>query len=115
MVSVTKIMEIDDIRYLISRDQYELSIHAQQERLEDDLDVVEIETALMQGEILEDYPEDPRGECCLVLGYAGTKPIHAVIGWAKTTPEDEKILRIITVYIPQPPRWRDPWTRGSRV
>lgn len=115
LVSVTKIMEIDDIRYLISRDQYELSIHAQQERLEDDLDVVEIETALMQGELLEDYPEDPRGESCLVLGYAGTKPIHAVIGWAKTTPEDEKILRIITVYIPQPPRWRDPWTRGSRV
>jgi hypothetical protein len=38
-----------------------------------------------------------------VLGYAGTKPIHAVIGWAKTTPEDEKILRIITVHIPQPP------------
>lgn len=68
-------MEIDDIRYLISRDQYELSIHAQQERLEDDLDVVEIETALMPGEILEDYPEDPRGESCLVLGYAGTKPI----------------------------------------
>ena len=78
-------------------------VHAQQERLEDGLDVVEIETALTQGEILEDYPEDPRGESCLVLGYAGTKPIHAVIGWAKTTPEDEKILRIITVHIPQPP------------
>ena len=69
-------MEIDDIRYLISRDQYELSLHAQQERLEDDLDIVEIEAALMRGELLEDYPEDPRGESCLVLGYADTKPIH---------------------------------------
>jgi hypothetical protein len=30
--------------------------------------------------ILEDYPDDQRGESCLVLGRAGDKPIHVVVG-----------------------------------
>jgi hypothetical protein len=68
----------------------------------------------MQGEIVEAYPEDPRGESCLVLGYAGAKPIHAVLGWARIRGEDEDILRIITVYIPQPPKWHDSRTRGRQ-
>ena len=62
------------------RGEYAFSIYAQQERLEEDLIVTEIEAALVQGEIVEAYPDDPRGESCLVLGYAGTKPIHAVLG-----------------------------------
>ena len=107
-------LDIDQIQRLVRQGQYEFSIHAQQERLEEDLDVTEIEAALMQGEILEAYPEDPRGESCLVLGSAGAKPIHAVLGWASIRGEDEDILRIITVYIPQPPKWHDPRTRGRR-
>jgi hypothetical protein len=104
-------MDIDEIQQLVRQGRYEVSIHAQQERLEEDLDVTAIEEALVQGEILEDYPEDPRGESCLVLGYAGTKPIHTVVGWARRSP-GERILRFITVYIPQPPKWTDPRTRG---
>ena len=57
-------------------------------------------TDLVQGESLEAYPDDSRGESCLVLGYAGTKPMHAVLGWAGIEGENEDILRIITVSIP---------------
>ena len=96
---------------MVRQGKYEFSIHAQQERLEEDLDVTEIEAALVQGEMLEAYPNDPRGESCLVLGFADAKPIHTVLGWARIRGEDEDILRIITVYIPQPPKWNDPWTR----
>jgi hypothetical protein len=99
---------------LVRQWKYEFSIHAQQERLEEDLDVTESEAALVQGEILEASPDDPRGESCLVLGYADAKPIHAVLGWARIRGEDEDILRIITVYIPQPPKWNDPRTREKR-
>ena len=105
-------MDINTIRQLVRQGQYELSIHAQQERLAEDLDVTEIEAALAQGEIVEAYPDDPRGESCLVLGYAGIKPIHAVLGWTSPRGEQEKTLRIITVYIPQPPKWSDARTRG---
>ena len=107
-------LDIDEIQRLVRQGKYEFSIYAQQERLEEDLDVTEIEAALMQGEILEAYPDDPRGESCLVLGYAGTKPIHAVLGWASIRGENENTLRIITVYIPQPPKWDDSRTKGKR-
>lgn len=107
-------MDISEIRRLVRQGRYEFSIHAQQERLEEDLDVTEIEAALADGEIVEAYPDDPRGESCLVLGDAGTKSIHVVLGWANVSGEGEKILRVITVYIPQPPKWSDPRTRGIR-
>ncbi|HJY81837.1 MAG TPA: DUF4258 domain-containing protein [Candidatus Binatia bacterium] len=106
-------MDIDEIHQLIGQGRYEFSFHAQQERLDEDLDVTEIEEALVQGEILEAYPDDPRGESCLILGYAGTKPIHVVMGWVRKGPS-ERILRVITVYIPQLPKWIDPRTRGVR-
>ena len=59
-------MTIEEIRQRIRDGTYEFSIHAQQERLEDDLDVTEIETAILIGEIIEAYPQDPRGPSCLV-------------------------------------------------
>jgi hypothetical protein len=75
-------MTIEEIKELVRAGRYEVSIHAQQERLEEDLDLNEIEAALLQGELIENYPEDPRGPSCLVGGPAGSKPIHVVIGWA---------------------------------
>jgi hypothetical protein len=108
-------MDIQEIRQLIRQGAYELSMHAQQERLAEDLDVTEIEEAITQGEMLEAYPHDPRGESCLILGYAGIKPVHAVLGWAKSRGERNRILRIITVYLPQPPKWSDPRTRGGSL
>jgi len=107
-------MNIDEIRQLIREGKYEVSAHAQQERLEDDLDVTEIETAIMAGEIIEEYPDDPRGSSCLVAGHAGTRPVHVVLGWARRKVTAERMLRVITVYIPRPPKWRDYRTRGEQ-
>lgn len=107
-------MTIDEIRQLVRAGLYEVSIHAQQERLEGDLDIDEIETALLLGEVVEDYPNDPRGPSCLVGGLAGAKSIHAVLGWATRKQPIEKILRVITVYTPRPPKWRDLRTRGTK-
>ena len=107
-------MTIDEIRQLVRAGRYEVSIHAQQERLEDDLDIGEIEAALLQGGLIEEYPNDPRGPSCLVGGLAGAKPIHVVLGWATTKQQARRTLRVITVYIPKPPRWKDLRTRGAR-
>lgn len=75
-------MEIDEIHRLVQQGRYEFSFHAQQERLDEDLDVREVEEVIARSEILERYPTDPRGESCLVLGYARGRPMHAVVGWA---------------------------------
>ena len=107
-------MSIDAIKRLIREGRYEVSIHAQQERLEDDLDIEEIETAVLQGGLIEDYPTDPRGPSCLIAGVAGAKPIHVVLGWARVKSQAEPIPRMITVYIPRPPKWADLRTRGAK-
>ena len=108
-------MDLDEIRRLLRDGRYEVSLHAQQERLEEDLDIEQIEAAIIEhGELLEDYPDDPRGESCLVLGFVGSRPLHVVLGWATMKDETQKMLRLITVHTPTTPKWTDPRTRGDR-
>jgi len=107
-------MDLREIQRLVRQGNYEFSLHAQQERLEENLDITEIEGALVgTAEILEEYPNDPRGESCLVLGFAGARPVHVVLGWAKRQQDSSNILRVITVYIPSLPKWIDSRTRGT--
>lgn len=109
-------MDLKEIQSLIREGKYEYSLHAQQERLEENLDVTEIEEAVLtHGEILEQYPQDPRGESCLVLGLAGVRPIHVVMGWARKKQRGDRVLRVITVYKPSLSKWKDPRTRGERT
>ncbi|HEB98169.1 MAG TPA: DUF4258 domain-containing protein [Thiotrichales bacterium] len=62
----------------------------------------EVRKVVFEGEIIEDYPEDPRGHSCLLLGHGeGHRPIHVVCA-----PKDE-YLAIITAYIPDPEQWAE--------
>ncbi len=98
----------DFIRNEVEKQSYEISIHADDERIADGLTVFQLEYALSDCKIIEHYPGDPRGESCLALGFTpeGT-PIHVVCG---KNPSGHLIL--ITVYIPTIPKWRDPYTRN---
>jgi hypothetical protein len=108
-------MDLEEIQRLVREGRYEVSFHAQQERLEEDLDITELEAAIVgDAEILERYPNDPRGESCLILGFVGAEPIHVVVGWATRQQVRQKVLRVITVYRPTLPKWSDPRTRGAR-
>lgn len=100
-------MDLDEIRVLVQGDRYVYSVHADFERKADNLTLAQVEKALLNGKILEQYPDTGRGESCLVVGVADTVPIHAVCGW-----RGERIV-LITVYIPRPPKFTDPWTRWS--
>ncbi len=62
---------------------------------------------MLNGEILEEYPDSERGESCLIVGFANDVPIHIVCAW-----RGEKIV-LVTVYVPRPPKFVDPWTRGE--
>ena len=98
-------MDIHDIIERVRNDQYIYSLHADIERKADQLTFRQVEQALLNSEILELYPETGRGESCLLLGFVGDTPIHAVCGW-----RGDNIV-LITVYIPKPPKFIDPWTR----
>lgn len=99
-------MDIQIIKQRVREGRFLLSAHADQAAADEAIDIVEIREALLNGEILEQYPDTGRGESCLVLGFANAKPIHVVCGWYR-----ESVL-VITVYIPKPPKFVDPWTRG---
>ncbi|MDI6731631.1 MAG: DUF4258 domain-containing protein [Candidatus Margulisbacteria bacterium] len=100
-------LKIDWIKSKIKSNQYELSEHAEEERQSDKISLSDLEQAILSGEIIENYPCDPRGASCLLLGF-GTSgyPIHIICG--KT---NLNYLRIITVYIPSLPKWENPKTR----
>jgi hypothetical protein len=83
-----------------------LSTHADQEAADEDIDIAEICDAILNDDVLEDYPDTGRGESCLILGFVNSKPIHVVCGWRR------ELVVVITVYIPKPPKFKDPWTRG---
>lgn len=89
------------IQERIRNKNYRVTLHAEKERDADKITKREIEEAILseKAEIIEDYPEDPRGESCLILGFTSEgEPIHIVCG--VSTP-----IIIITVYRPDPELW----------
>ncbi|WP_026072471.1 DUF4258 domain-containing protein [Nodosilinea nodulosa] len=99
-------MDVEEIRAKIRNDTYVYTSHADIERQADDLTLMQVEEALLNGEVLEQYADTGRGESCLILGYSSDLPIHIVCGW-----RGEQVA-IITIYIPGPPKFIDPQTRA---
>lgn len=99
-------MDINAIKAKVRLSEYVYSQHAEIERRAEDLTFAQVEEALLSGAILEQYPDTGRGESCLIVGFAGAIPIHTACGW-----RGERVA-LVTVYIPQPPKFIDPWTRG---
>lgn len=102
-------MEIEEIKKKIRHDEYEISSHAEKERYDEDITISDLEITIFEGEIIEDYSDDPRGQSCLILGHSQNRPIHIVCGYSTL-----KWIRIITVYIPKPPKWINERTRAKR-
>lgn len=102
-------MNISFINERVKSREYDLSIHAHNERQEEKITVEDIEKVLLKGAIIEQYPNDPRGESCLVAGIVSKKPLHVVCG------KRGKRLLIVTVYIPKPPVWINYKTRAKEL
>lgn len=75
----------DFIKEQIEKQLYEMSLHSDEERIEERISegllVSQLEFVLLQCEVIEQYSNDPRGESCLVLGYTNDNvPVHIVCG-----------------------------------
>ena len=101
-------LTLQEIQRKVRNDQYDYTLHAEIERKADGLTFHQIETAILEGEILEQYPDDGRGESCLLVGFGDNIPIHVVCGRRGTR------IVLITVYVPKAPHFVDPWTRSSK-
>jgi hypothetical protein len=96
------------IQQRVRSEEYLFTKHGDEERRSDNLSTKDVEEALLNGEVLEDYPEDPRGPSCLVYGRSSGEAIHIVCGRNKSG-----WLVIITVYVPTAPKWKNPIERGT--
>ncbi|MBI2917883.1 MAG: DUF4258 domain-containing protein [Chloroflexi bacterium] len=102
--------DTDRVRRSIVEGAYRLTGHAEREREADAISMAEVEQAFGSGtvELLEDYPDDPRGHSALFLGFTrGGRPLHAVVGMA-----DPDVLILVTLYRPDPKLWHD-WRRRA--
>jgi hypothetical protein len=74
-------MDIEGIRRLILSGRYVVSFTHTEKLRRRKISIETIEEALHHGGIIEDYPDDPRGPSCLVLGIAQAgRPLHVVCG-----------------------------------
>ena len=59
----------------------------------------EVEATVLHGDVIEEYPDDPRGSSCLMLHFSDGRCVHVVC-----TPKSE-YLAIITAYLPNLSQW----------
>lgn len=70
--------DIDRIRDKIRLHQYDMSAHAMEEMAEDMLTILDVEEAVLRGQIIRVEKDDPRGTKYIVVGTALDK--HSPVG-----------------------------------
>jgi hypothetical protein len=96
------------IRVQAEAEEIRITIHAQQEMVDEDISLDQIRQAVANGHIVENYPEHRRSPCCLVNGRTQIgRPLHVVCTTA------QPVLIIITTYEPKLPKWSTPTQRGG--
>lgn len=94
-------MDIEEIRSAFTAGRYQYRGHARQRMLLRGITNEELGEAISSGEVIEEYPAQFYGACCLIYGRTSDhRPVHVVLsapsrGW------------IITVYEPDDDEWID--------
>ena len=98
-------MDIEKIKRKIREGHYAISFTHTEKLRRRKIGAETAEMAVASGEVIESYPDDPRGPSCLMLGYGeGRRPIHIVFG----NLESDRIL-IVTAYEPDQMEWEIDW------
>ena len=82
-------------------------VHALQRMFERGITHEDVTRALVEGEMIEHYPDDSPYPSRLVLGWIEDRPLHVVV--ADNTKENAEI--IITVYEPDSAAWEPGFER----
>ncbi|MBI5749160.1 MAG: DUF4258 domain-containing protein [Nitrospinae bacterium] len=92
-------MTINDIQSKIKSKQYSFSDHAVKRMIKRAIYRHEVEDAINQGEIIEEYPDDKYSPSCLIYGKTSNgRDLHVQVSVPPTTV-------IITAYEPDPKEW----------
>ena len=92
-------MEIEEIRVKIAIGEYRFSDHAVKRMIKRDIERIEIEEAVITGEIIEKYPDDKYSPSCLIYGRTkSNRHLHIQVSIPPT-------VVIITTYEPDESEW----------
>ena len=92
-------MNIKDFHKLCTDETIQMSDHCYKRCVERKITYDEIKTAILNGEIIEEYPADYPYPSDLILECRTGKPLHVVTGLS------EDYLWIITAYHPDTDKW----------
>jgi hypothetical protein len=94
---------IKDIQRCLSNGQFEFSHHAFKRAVERNISDLEIREAVEHATIIENYPDDKYAPSCLLLGFTTAgRPLHIQVSHVESD-----LLKIITIYEPNPEEWYD--------
>ncbi len=94
---------IEEIRAKTASGLFEFSKYATDRSILRHITMQEFREALANAEIIEDYPDDKYGPSCLILGFTlHNRPLHV-----QCTYPSRPLIRIITIYEPDPAEWID--------
>jgi hypothetical protein len=102
-------VKIEAIQEKIRQGRYSISFTHTEKLRQRRIKAEDIEQAIEKGAIIEDYSEDRRGPSCLILGFAGKRPLHVVCGRL-----DADEILIITAYEPDATEWENDWKTRRR-
>jgi hypothetical protein len=89
------------IRRQLITGEFEFSRHALKRAVERNISDKEIAQAAESAELIEEYPDDKYSPSCLMLGFTKQhRPLHVQVSFA-----DTPMVRIITLYEPDPEEW----------
>ncbi len=94
---------MDEIRDKIKNDLFEFSKHGVDQSIIRRISLEEFREAIMNGKIIEDYPDDKYGPSCLILGFTKSKRALHI----QCTYPSRPLVKIITLYEPDPELWFD--------
>ena len=97
------------IQEFIRKKQYLIVYHAKMRMVTRGITTIEMEKAIEDGEIIEEYLDDEPCPSVLLLGFVKDKPLHLVVGIC------DDHVRIITVYVPTGEKWIDYRKRRERL
>ncbi len=94
-------MEIHPIRDIILINEYRISEHAVKRMIKRLIDRSEVEEAIINGEIIEEYPDDKYSPSCLIYGKTKSgRNLHVQVSLPP------KVV-VITTYEPETSEWID--------
>jgi hypothetical protein len=92
---------IDEIRRRVAGGDFEFSQPAVDQAILRHISVQELRETIAVGEVIEVYPEDKYGPSCLIFGMTSVgRPLHV-----QCSDPSRRIVKIITLYEPDPDLW----------